>query len=193
MLLNIHTYTQELQWQDTNELYQSMVNFVNEEPNEKFKLPKIVDVGLDNYFWALFTKKKREKNYAEQKRIEQQKVRNFIETHFVFNDTIPELIFYDKEQIAEWKKYYQSNLSGEFRIKNNNIIILIADGCFGISCPHIYVFKEREKLWKLVTTTSARLKEMITVKTDNDEEKIVFGTTSGKIIGMLPFNVFDDD
>ena len=188
-------FTQELKWQDTNELYQLMVNFVSEDPYEKFKLPKIVDAGLDNYFWALFTKKKREKSYAEQKQIEQQKVKNFLETHFIFNDTIPELVFFDKNQIIEWKRVSHPNQlrTGEFHIKDKNIFILIVDGCFGIYCPHIYVFSEKDKLWKLVTYTSARLKEMITVKLDDSEEKIVFATTSGKVIGTLPFKVLNDD
>ena len=105
------------------------------------------------------------------------------------------IIAHPKEQIREWKGDYYSNLlrTEEFHIKNTRIFILIADGCFGIYCPDIYVFKEKEGLWKLVTSTSAKLKEMITVKVDENEEKIVFETTQGKVIGVLPFNVLNDD
>ena len=183
-------WTEELQWQDTNELYQSMVNFVNEEPYEKFKLPKVVDVGLDNYLWAVFTKKKREKSFAEQKKIEQEKVKNFLETHLFRRDTILEFVFFDKDQILKWKgDYHPKQLrTEEFHIKNTNIFILIADDCFGIYCPHIFIFKERKGLWKLVTSTSAKLKEMFTIKIDNNEEKIVFETTLGKI-GELSFDL----
>jgi hypothetical protein len=162
--------TEELHWQEksklTQSLYDSMENFVNFE----------------------LSKKKRDKDYNVQKRIEQRKTKIFLETHFILNDTILELVFFAKNQILEWKGDYHPNQlrKEEFRIKNANIFILIVDGCFGIYCPHIYVFKEIEGIWILLTSTSARLMEMIMVKVVDNEEKIVFETKSSKI-GELSF------
>ena len=106
------------------------------------------------------------------------------------------VFFQSKDQMIEWSKERLSfavAYSKEFTIKGHSIFIAIADGCSGIHCLAIGVFKEQDGLWKLVTGTSARLKEKIMVKLEDDAEKIVFGTTSGKVIGTLPFNIFNDD
>ena len=60
MLSNIHTYSQELQWQEKNELtkslYLSLENFVNEELYDKDK------AGGYNSFWEFFIRKKTERS-----------------------------------------------------------------------------------------------------------------------------------
>ena len=179
ILSNIHVYSQELQWREKNELtkslYQSLENLGNEKTHSK---------------------RKNKKSFTVQEQIKQQETKNFLETHFIFHDTVPELVFFDKDQIIEWSKerlpFASIYYSSEFCIKGCNIYITVVAGCSGIPCWNIDVFKEKEGLWKLITGSS-RFREVITVKIDDSEEEIVFGTTFGKVIGRLPFSIFIDD
>jgi len=190
MLSNIHTYSQELQWQEKNELtkflYQSMKNFTNETAFIKIKLPSIFEVALFDYLNVALTRKKKEKKYTEQKLMRQQEVKNFIETHFIFYDTVPELIFFDKNQILEWGKSFGFVQTEEFNLKNNNIFILMVDVCSGVRCLNIYVFKQEDKNWKLLTGTNTNIREKVIIRINNEQNKIIFETISGEI-GKIPF------
>ena len=193
MLSTIHTYSQELQWQEKNELtqslYQSLENFVNEDTYVKYKLPRIDGVSFFEYFNEILTKKRREKKYAEQKKIKQKEVKFFLESHFINYDTIPELIFFDKNQIKEKGKsfgVFSSVHSEEFSVKDCNIFILMIDKGSGIRCLNIYVFKQVSNIWKLMTGTSTDIREKINIRVDNEQDKLLFETESKKI-GELPF------
>lgn len=187
MLSNIHTYSQELQWKEKNELtkslYLSLENFVSEELYDKDK------AGGHNSFWEFFTRKKKRKEEKTQKQIKQQEVKNFLETHFIFYDTIPELVFFNKNQIIEWGRnfgafaYVQSE---EFKVKDSNIFILMVDKCSGVRCLSMYVFEQVDKNWKLMTGTNTGIRDKINIRINNEQDEIVFETESRKI-GKLPF------
>ena len=169
MLSGIHSYSQELRWRETNELtkslYQSMVNFANEKSRNK------------------------------QKRMKQQEVKNFLEAHFTFQDTIPKLVFFDKNQIVEWGTNFTASpfmpyslvQSKEFNVNNSNIFVLMVDGCSGVQCLDIYIFVQEGKTWQLIAGSERNINigEFVNVRIDNDQEKIVFETveTNSRKIG----------
>ena len=197
---NMHMYSQELQWQEKDELikalYQSMESFVNESPYVKVKPPRIFKVGPSLYFKALSTKKERQKSYTEQKQLTQANIKNILDTHFVTRDSILEFVFQDKEQIIKWAKApgaFVPVQSEEFRIKDANIFILQIDPGSGMAYQSIYVFKEKENLWQLITGTHIRVKEVTTINNQEREEEIRFETTSGKVVCKLPYDVLDED
>jgi hypothetical protein len=104
-------------------------------------------------------------------------------------DSIEILTFQSKNKIIEWSESFGKFAfvqSREFCMKNNNIFILMVDGCSGMSCLFIYVFKKKDNIWELQTTSQARLKEQLKVRTDNEQEKIIFEINSGQI-GELSF------
>ena len=172
----------ELQWREKNELtkslYLSLENFVKEESYSRDK------AGGYNSLWELFTRKKKQKRDKVQKQIKQQEVKNFLESHFIFYDTVPELVFFDKSQILEWGRsfgafaYVQSE---EFNVKDSNIFILMIDKCSGVRCLSIYVFEQEGENWKLMTGTNTGIREKINIRVDNEQDKIVFETESIKI------------
>jgi len=180
ILSNIHVYSQELQWREKNELTKSLYLSLENLGNEKSHCNR-----------------KNKKSFTVQEQIKQQETKNFLETHFIFHDTVPELVFFNKDQIIEWGKervpFASLYYSSEFCITGCNIYITVVAGCSGIPCWNINIFKEKEGLWKLITGTSSRLREVITVKIDDNEEEIAFRTTSGKVIGRLPFSIIIDD
>jgi len=99
------------------------------------------------------------------------------------------MIFQDKNQIIEWSKSIDAFVQlEEFCVKNSNIIILTTDICSGVFCLSIEIFIEKNQHWRLILSTSARLREIITLKVEDSEEKIIFEIKSGKI-GELPFEV----
>ena len=63
-------------------------------------------------------------------------------------------------------------------------------GGSGLPYWHIYIFKEKDDLWQLATSTHARLKEKIEIKVDNNQKKVIFETQSGQI-GELPFEALN--
>jgi hypothetical protein len=108
-------------------------------------------------------------------------------------DSITSSYFQDTNQIIEWGKSispFASVQSEKLCIKNSIVFILKIDKCSGIYCPAIYVFEVRNKLWQLITSSNARLKERIEIKVDNKLEKIIFKTKSGQI-GVLPFEMLN--
>jgi len=181
ILSNIHTYAQELQWQEKNELtkslYKAFEDFINEEP-EPYKKQK---TGRYNSLWEFLTSNKRRKNTELQKKRE---AKIFIESHFIFHDTVSELVFFDKNQMIEWGKslgaYVFVQLE-EFNVNCCNIFILMVDGCSGLRCLGIYVFEQESENWKLITGTYTDIRENIIIKTDNEQNKIIFETISRKI------------
>jgi len=203
---NMHAYsqelfTEELHWKEkkefVNELYKSMKNFVNDTTPVIVEYNKIdfSEMGLTDLFNKIFKRKKIDKELTLQKQKRQQIAKNFLESHFVFNDTVPELVFFDKDQILEWGKNqlpFSSVYPENFRIKNSNIFILRVAGCSGLPCWNIYIFKEKDEQWQLVTCTHAILKEQFKIKIENKQEKIIFETKSGKVIGELPFSILND-
>lgn len=138
---------------------------------------------------GVFHKKKNRKEDKIQKQIKQQEVKNFLETHFIFYDTVPELVFFDKSQIIEWGRNFGTFVyvqSEEFKVKNSNIIILMVDKCSGVRCLNMYVFEQEGKNWKLMTATNTDIREKINIRVNNEQDEIVFETESRKI-GGLPF------
>jgi hypothetical protein len=192
MLSSILAYSQELRWQGkkelTQSLYQSLENFVNKDTCVDIKLSSIFEVNFFEYLNDVVTIKKKEKMYAEQKQKKQQEAKNFLETHFILHDTVPELIFFDKSQIVEWGLSFgtfASVQSEEFRVKDYNIFILMIDKCSGVRCLSIYVFEQEGENWKLMTGTSTDIREKINIRVDNEQDEIVFETESWTI-GKLP-------
>lgn len=207
MFLNMHTYsqtlfTEELHWKENkefvNDLYVSMKNFVNDTTPVIVKYNKIpfYEMNLFDLFDRIFKKKKIDKQLTLQKRIEQQEVKNFLEAHFVFHDTILELVFFDKNQIIEWSKSIKISpfmpfpivQSKEFNLSDKNILILMIDGCSGVRCLKIYVFAQENENWKLITGADTNIREFINLRIDKEEKRIIFETKSGQI-GELPFEM----
>ena len=112
-------------------------------------------------------------------------------------DSVKMLVFEDKDQILEWGKNqlpFSSVYSGDFRIKSSNIFILRVAGCSGLPCWNIYIFKEKDEFWQLIMMSiGAKIREPFTINVDNDLEKIIFRTKSGKIISELSYNVLDNE
>lgn len=66
----------------------------------------------------------------------------------------------------------------------------MADVCSGIYCPFIYVFKENNKLWKLIKSSYARLQEQMEIEVDYKLRKIIFKKKSNQL-GELPFETLN--
>ena len=115
------------------------------------------------------------------------------ELHWKTRDSIEILAFRDKDQIIEWSKNqlpFSSTYSKDILIKGCNIYIVMVAGCSGIPCWNIYIFKERNKLWQLITSSNARLKEQLEIKVDNKLGKIIFKTKTSQI-GEIPFETLN--
>ena len=203
--MHVHSqeiFTEELQWKEkkefVDEMYESMKNFVNDTTPVIVGNNKIgfSDMSLSGLFNKIFTRKKIDKQLTLQKQKQQQEVTNFLESHFIFNDTIPDIVFFDKDQILEWGKNqlpFSSAYSEDIRIKKSNIFILKVAGCSGFPCWNIYIFKEKDEFWQLImVSTDAIIKEPFTISADSELEKIIFRTKSGKIISELSYNVLDN-
>jgi len=109
------------------------------------------------------------------------------------SDSITKPVFQNTNQIIEWGKNlspFASVQSEQFCIKNRDVFILMVDKCSGIYCPSIYIFEVKNKLWHLITSTHANLKERIEIKVDNNQKKIIFKTKSVQI-GELPFETLN--
>jgi hypothetical protein len=152
-------------------------------------------MNLFDLFNRIFKKKKIDKQLTLQKQIRQNETKNYLDSNFVFvNDSVVGFGFKNKSQITEWGKNLELSpfmpfsvaFSAEFCIKDNNIYILMVDGCSGIPCIFFYVFKEKGDIWELQTTSQAILKEQLKIRVDNNQEKMIFETSSGQI-GELPF------
>ena len=107
-------------------------------------------------------------------------------------DSIEILTFQSMDNIIEWGKNFGAFAfvqSEKFYIKDSEIIILSVDVCSGISCLSLYVFKEKDDIWELLTTSQARLTDKLNIRVDNDQEKIIFEVKSRQI-GELPFKDF---
>ena len=206
MLLNIHTYSQQLfteklHWKQkkevVTELYESMQHLVNDTTPVSVKYDKFnfSAMNLSDLFIRIFKRKKIDKQLTLQKQIKQNETKNYLDSNFVFvNDSVVGFGFKNKSQITEWGKDlnfspfmpFSAVHSAEFCIQDNNIYILIVHGCSGIPCISFYVFKENGDIWELQTTSQAILKEQFKIRVDNDQEKMIFEIPSGQI-GELPF------
>jgi hypothetical protein len=112
------------------------------------------------------------------------KIRDSVEVH----------TFQNKDQIVEWSKNqlpFSTAYPKDILIKGCNIYIVMVAGCSGLPCWNIYIFKEKDELWQLITSTQARLKEQIEIDVDDKTEKLIFKTKSSQI-GELPFEKLVD-
>ena len=211
MLSNMNTYSQQLfteklHWKEkneiVNELYEEMQSFVNDTTSVVVEYNKLhfFDMNLSDLFSRIFKKQKINKQFIFQKQEKQKQTKKYLDSNFVFvNDSVVDFVFKNKSQITEWGKNFGEFAfvqPREFYIKNSHILVLIVDCCSGLSCPYIYIFKEKGDIWELQTTSQARLTGILTVKIDNDQEKIIFEIRSGRKdnpvveqIGELPFEV----
>jgi hypothetical protein len=196
-------FTENLHWKQkkevVTELYESMQHLVNDTTPVSVKYNKfnLSEMNLFDLFNRIFKKQKINKQLTLQKQIRQNETKIYLDSNFVFsNDSVDGFGFKNKNQITEWSKsfnfspFIQNSAvhSAEFCIKDNNIFILMVSGCSGIPCMSFYVFKEKGNIWELQTTSQAILKEQLKIRVDNDQEKMIFETKSGKI-GELPFKV----
>ncbi|GHT62550.1 hypothetical protein AGMMS50239_16180 [Bacteroidia bacterium] len=197
-------FTENLHWKEkkevVTELYESMQHLVNDTTPVFVKYNKFnfSEMSLFDLFYRIFKKQKIDKQLTLQKQIRQNETKNYLDSNFVFiNDSVEGFGFKNKNQITEWGKSLNfspfiqnpSVHSAEFCIKDNNIFILMVNGCSGIPCISFYVFKEKGNIWELQTTSQARLKEQLKIRVDNEQDKIVFETESRKI-GELLFCFF---
>jgi len=97
-------------------------------------------------------------------------------------DSVKTLVFQDINQIIEWGKGDYFVQSKELHIKQHHIFILMIDVCSGISCPFIYVFKEKEEQWIFVTGLSLRSIGFTNIKVDDNEGKIIFEEERSQIV-----------
>jgi hypothetical protein len=97
-------------------------------------------------------------------------------------DSVKTLVFQDTNQIIEWGKGNYFVQSKELHIKQHHIFILMIDVCSGISCPFIYVFKEKKEQWIFVTGLSLRSLGLTNIKVDDNEEKIIFEEVRSQIV-----------
>lgn len=105
-----------------------------------------------------------------------------------FSDSITKAAFQTQNQIIEWGKNFSpfaTVQSATFYIRNRTVFILMVDKCSGIYCPSIYIFEVKNKLWQLIASTHARLKEQIKMDVDGNQGKIIFKTKSGQIGELL--------
>lgn len=209
MLLNIHTYSQQLftenlHWKQqkevVTELYESMQHLVNDTTPVLVECNKFnfSEMNLSDLFIRIFKRRKIDKQLTLQKQIRQNETKNYLDSNFVFvNDSVVGFGFESKIQITEWGKNqlpFSSVYPEDFRIKSSNIFILRVAGCSGLPCWNIYIFKEKDEFWQLIMmSTGARIRELFTINADNDLEKIIFRTKSGKIISELSYNVLDNE
>ena len=204
----MHTYsqqlfTEELHWKErieaVNELHEEMKSFVNDTSSVIVKYGKLnfSDMNVRELFSRIFKKKKINKQLTLQKQNKQKQIKKYLDSNFVIvKDSVVGLSFKNKNQITEWGKSFEKFAFvqlREFCINNSYILVLIVDCCSGLSCPYIYVFKGKGDIWELQTTSQAKLTGILTVKIDNDHEKIIFEVLSGhkdnpvvEQIGELP-------
>lgn len=194
-------YSERLDWKAQKEavkdLYNTMQNFANDTTpivvNDKVN---VVETNLSDFFYNIFKKKKVKKQIVLQKQIRKNEIKKYLASNFVIiNDTVESFIFRERNQIKEWAKnmylpYFIEDLhiSTNVCIKDTNVFILIIYGCSGIPCLSFYIFKEKDDVWELKTTSQARIIEKLNIRVDNEQEKILFETASGQI-GELPFNI----
>jgi hypothetical protein len=111
------------------------------------------------------------------------------ELRWTHRDSTKTLVFEDKNQILKWSGNqlpFSSVFSKDLAIDECNIYVILVSGCSGIACWRIYIFKEKNNHWEMITETDARLPGKIEVHVDNNNKKIVFNTKSSQI-GELQF------
>ena len=205
---NIHTYsqplfTEDLHWKQqkevVTELYESMRHLVNDTTPVivEYHKQNFSEMSLYDLFNRIFKRQKIDKQLTLQKQIRQNETKNYLDSNFVFVDNyVVGFGFKNKSQITEWGKNlnispfmpYSAVHSAEFCIKDNNIYILIVNGCSGIPCISFYVFKENGDIWELQTASQAILKEQFSIRVDNNQKKIIFETVLMEI-GELSFEL----
>ncbi|MEO4004072.1 hypothetical protein [Flavobacterium sp. CAU 1735] len=206
-LSSMHTYSQglstkELHWKKkeeiVNELYDSMNSFIKDTTPVIVKNNKTAffEMDLSDWFNKIFKKNRIDKKLTLQKQKKQQETKDFLESHFVFSDTITEFVFFDKNKILEWGKNqvpFSSVYSRDVKTKNSTILILKVIGCSGLPCINIYIFKKKGRFWSLIMSSNAQIKEPFTINVDTNLEKILFKTKLGKIISELPYTALDNE
>lgn len=113
----------------------------------------------------------------------------------VFNDTEKALkwsqhqvpfVLSEKRNEKQWRNTWIENEehmiithSKMIQLKNDNFYLVISEGCSGIPCQNIFVFKEEESYWCLIAHSQARSMEMIEIESNN--ETIILKAKSGQI------------
>ena len=186
MLLNIHTYSQQLftenlHWKQQKEvvieLYESMQHLVNDTTPILVEYNKFnfSEMNLSDLFIRIFKRQKIDRQLTLQKQIRKNETKNYLDSNFIFvNDSVVGFGFKNKSQITKWGKNlnfspfmpFSAVHSAEFRIKDNNIYILMVNGCSGIHCISFYVFKENSDIWELQASSQAILKEQFKIRVD---------------------------
>lgn len=108
-----------------------------------------------------------------------------------FPDSTDKIVIHNREEIIKWSKNnlaFSTAYSKDLFLKDCNIYIVMVDGCSGIACWKIYIFKEEKEFWELMAISNARLIEQIEIEIKDD--KIIFKTKSGQI-GELPFEALN--
>jgi len=113
-------------------------------------------------------------------------------------NTIDSVVIYkDKEQVIEWGKeqlpFSVVDLENEIIINEHKFYIIIISGYSGLIRSKIFIFKENDEKWLFIIKSNEVINPIISFRVDNEQEKIVFGTTSGKVIDTLPFDVLNDN
>lgn len=204
MLSNMNSYSQELYtkklyWNPKskaiNEAYRSTYDFVNDsKPAVKNNKLSFLKMNISDFLNKIFKRSKMDKQLMLKKQIKQNEMKKHLDSSFVIvHDSVVSLGFKNKKQIKDWCKnlYFYTFppgiLSTELSIKGNNFLILLVDSCSGFACLSFYVFKEKDNIWELETTSSqVRIQEQLHIRIDNDAEKIIFETPSYQM-GELTF------
>lgn len=197
LLCSMNIYSQEeLQWIDgdnvAKERYQLMDNFIKEEvvfAKDRFCESKSFFSSIND----IFTRGKREKEFTSRVRKEKEQTKLFMNTHFIIEDSVMRLVFFNKEQILKWSSKTRfivgSTSFEEFNIYNNNIFIVLTDRCSGIPCISIDVYMKNKGVWQLITSSLTSVSEKILITIDDESKEILFNTKS-RPIGSLNFDVF---
>jgi hypothetical protein len=101
-------------------------------------------------------------------------------------------VFHNIEQIIKWEKkllpFSVVCYEKEFAIQRDNFFIIAIDGCSGVYCSNISIYKQIENTtWKLVKRYFfGQMKESIEIRIDSENEKVIFKTESDtKVIEIL--------
>ncbi len=101
------------------------------------------------------------------------------ELRWTQSDSTKILIFQNKDQILKWSYVqlpFPSVSSKDILINGFNFYVTMVSGGSGLPCWRIFIFKEKDEHWRLITSTNARLTEKIGIEVDNNLRKIKFKT-----------------
>ena len=110
-------FTENLHWEQqkevVTELYESMQHLVNDTTPVFVEYNKLnfFEMNLYDLFNIIFKRHKIDKQLTLQKQIRQNKMKNYLDSNFVFvNDSVVGFGFKNKSQITEWGKNFDFSL-----------------------------------------------------------------------------------